>query len=411
MVSQQQENNANQLDVLGNIYNNIKQGVDMGKTLIMLQGSARSGKTRNTIIYIVLQCLNEVTKASIVRQSLPVIKRSVLEDFKIVMRQIGQWDDRRFNKTECIYQFSNGSVVEFFSADDEQKLRGPYRDILYVNEANEISYYAFSMLRQRTYRYSIVDYNPSFTEEHWLFPLMSDERSYHFISTYRDNVFLPQPVIDEIESYQRTNPALWQIFGKGEFAIVDGLVFPKENWNTIPNEAYPIWKKEEVIGLDWGFTNDPSTAVGVIIVDDEIYIRQIYYEYGLLTKDIANRLQEYDSNYKYCDIDNRLVTELEMNGVTLLYPTKKNGDSILSGIRIMNQKRIHITESSTDVIKEFRNYVYKKDRQGNTMYDQTPIDRFNHCIDAIRYCVLAEFSNAQDDDDTPLTKEDLNIFV
>lgn len=339
-----------------------------------------SGKTRNTMIFIVLQCLNEVTKVSVVRQSLPVIKRSVLEDFKIVMRQIGQWDDRRFNKTESIYQFPNGSVIEFFSADDNQKLRGPYRDILYVNEANEISYDSFSALRQRTYKYTIVDYNPSFTEEHWLFPLMSDKRSFHFISTFRDNIFLPKAVVEEIESYQTTNPALWQIFGLGQFAIVDGLVFPKENWDIIPNESYPSWKKEEVIGLDWGFVTDPSTAVGVIILGDDIYVREIYYEYGLLTKDIADRLEPYSGNYKYCDIDNRLITELEMNGVTLLYPTKKNGESILSGIRIMNQKHIHITESSTDIIKEFRNYVYKKDRQGNTMYDQNPVGKFDHCF-------------------------------
>lgn len=406
-----QNTNSPQISVLGNIYNNIKKGIDMGKTLIMLQGSARSGKTRNTMIFIVLQCLNEVAKVSIVRQSLPVIKRSVLEDFKIVMRQIGQWDDRRFNKTESIYQFPNGSVLEFFSADDEQKLRGPYRDILYVNEANEISHYAFSMLRQRTYKYTIVDYNPSFTEEHWLFPLMSDERSFHFISTFRDNIFLPKAVVEEIESYQTTNPALWQIFGLGQFAIVDGLVFPKENWDIIPNESYPSWKKEEVIGLDWGFVTDPSTAVGVIILGDDIYVREIYYEYGLLTKDIAGRLEPYSGNYKYCDIDNRLVTELEMNGVTLLYPTKKNSESILSGIRIMNQKHIHITESSTDIIKEFRNYVYKKDRQGNTMYDQNPVGKFDHGVDALRYAVLAEFANAKDDEDIPLSKEALGLFI
>lgn len=684
-------NKTTTIQVLGNIYNNILKGVELGKTLIMLQGSARAGKTYNTMIYIIQVCLSTVVKVSIVRQSLPVIKRSVLEDFKDIMLKMGIFEDKRLNKTECKYYFANGSVLEFFSADDEQKLRGSYRDILYINEANEISFYAFSMLRQRTYKYTIVDYNPSFTEEHWLYPLMSDKRSYHFISTFMDNVFLPEPAREEILSYKETNPALWQIFGLGEFAIVDGLVFPKENWDIIANEEYPSWKKEEVLGLDWGFTCftgdtmittiegdmpikdvkvgnlvltregyrrvnavldkgikkahkktfitdkgaftfvatdnhkfysngkwkkygeltekdnlymlsslterysrdtqvgntqttilrngkkmgsikqndfieqfgntitelyqmdmtsiiktatlsttilviyswlrivsivkfidnllniiksiqsieekykyqriigrlgemfgkiacklsirsangaekilyrlmytkdfaakntiingninrlqtllkqvvafaeklscktnisnknavqtnvhtkccgiqeiidngyenvrvydlsidgcheyfangvlvhncDPSTAVGVIIIGDDIYVRQIYYEYGLQTQDIAERLSPYSSNYKYCDIDNRLITELEMNGVTLLNPTKKNGDSILSGIRIMNQKHIHITESSTDVIKEFKNYVYKKDRNGVTMYDKNPVGKFDHCF-------------------------------
>lgn len=501
-------NKTTTIQVLGNIYNNILKGVELGKTLIMLQGSARAGKTYNTMIYIIQVCLSTVVKVSIVRQSLPVIKRSVLEDFKDIMLKMGIFEDKRLNKTECKYYFANGSVLEFFSADDEQKLRGSYRDILYINEANEISFYAFSMLRQRTYKYTIVDYNPSFTEEHWLYPLMSDKRSYHFISTFMDNVFLPEPAREEILSYKETNPALWQIFGLGEFAIVDGLVFPKENWDIIANDEYPSWKKEEVLGLDWGFTCfsgdtmittidgdipikdvkvgnlvltregyrrvnavldkgikkahkktfitdkgaftfvatdnhkfysngkwkkygeltkkdnlylqnelciiqeiidngyenvsvydlsidgcheyfangvlvhncDPSTAVGVIIIGDDIYVRQIYYEYGLQTQDIAERLSPYSSNYKYCDIDNRLITELEMNGVTLLNPTKKNGDSILSGIRIMNQKHIHITESSTDVIKEFKNYVYKKDRNGVTMYDKNPVGKFDHCF-------------------------------
>lgn len=373
-------NKTTTIQVLGNIYNNIIKGVELGKTLIMLQGSARAGKTYNTMIYIIQVCLSTVVKVSIVRQSLPVIKRSVLEDFKDIMLKMCIFEEKRLNKTECKYYFANGSVMEFFSADDEQKLRGSYRDILYINEANEISFYAFSMLRQRTYKYTIVDYNPSFTEEHWLYPLMSDKRSYHFISTFMDNVFLPEPAREEILSYKETNPALWQIFGLGEFAIVDGLVFPKENWDTIANDEYPSWKKEEVLGLDWGFSQDPSTAVGVIIIGDDIYVRQIYYEYGLQTQDIAERLSPYSSNYKYCDIDNRLITELEMNGVTLLNPTKKNGDSILSGIRIMNQKHIHITESSTDVIKEFKNYVYKKDRNGVTMYDKNPVGKFDHCF-------------------------------
>lgn len=404
-------NKTTTIQVLGNIYNNILKGVELGKTLIMLQGSARAGKTYNTMIYIGQVCLSTVVKVSIVRQSLPVIKRSVLEDFKDIMLKMGIFEEKRLNKTECKYYFANGSVIEFFSADDEQKLRGSYRDILYINEANEISFYAFSMLRQRTYKYTIVDYNPSFTEEHWLYPLMSDKRSYHFISTFMDNVFLPEPAREEILSYKETNPALWQIFGLGEFAIVDGLVFPKENWDTISNDEYPSWKKEEVLGLDWGFSQDPSTAVGVIIIGDDIYVRQIYYEYGLQTQDIAERLSPYSSNYKYCDIDNRLITELEMNGVTLLNPTKKNGDSILSGIRIMNQKHIHITESSTDVIKEFKNYVYKKDRNGVTMYDKNPVGKFDHCVDAIRYAVLAEFTNTGIEEDIPLTKESLNLFI
>lgn len=429
----EQKQNSVQVDILGNIYNNIRKGLAMGKDLIMLQGSARSGKTYNTLIYIILECLQnpirerkvkdpvsgriltkkEPLRVSIVRNSLPVIKRSVYEDFKTIMINMGQWEDRRMNRTDYIYTFPNGATIEFFSAEDEQKLRGPWRHILYINEANEIYYYSFSMLRQRTYEYTIVDYNPSFTEEHWLFPLMKDERSYHFISTYKDNIFLPAPAIREIESYQTTNPALWQIFGKGEFAIVEGLVFPKENWDIIEDDAYPTWLGEEIIGIDWGFTNDPTTFVGVIINGEDIYARELHYQMGMKTKDIAEALEPYAGNYKYCDIDNRLVSELEDAGIPLLTMTKKNSESIMSGIRLMNQRKIHVTNSSNDLIKELKNYVYKKDRHETFQTNVRPIDKFNHCIDALRYVVYAECGGINNDEnrERELSKEDLGIFM
>lgn len=534
-----------------------------------------SGKTYNTLIYIILECLQnpirerkvkdpvsgriltkkEPLRVSIVRKTLPVIKRSVYEDFKTIMINMGQWEDRRMNRTDYIYTFPNGATIEFFSAEDEQKLRGPWRHILYINEANEIYYYSFSMLRQRTYEYTIVDYNPSFTEEHWLFPLMKDERSYHFISTYKDNIFLPAPAIREIESYQTTNPALWQIFGKGEFAIVEGLVFPKENWDIIEDDAYPTWLGEEIIGIDWGFTClvgstlisttkgykridqievgdmvynsngenkvlkvhkngtqevwdfeirtncgnifisatpthkikvfpnypgtshyysedctiselepldcvmldngrgynnkayileiivhkkhqaevfdltienkheyfannilvhncDPTTFVGVIINGEDIYARELHYQMGMKTKDIAEALEPYAGNYKYCDIDNRLVSELEDAGIPLLTMTKKNSESIMSGIRLMNQRKIHITNSSNDLIKELKNYVYKKDRHETYQTNVRPIDKFNHCIDALRYVVYAECGGINNDEnrERELSKEDLGIY-
>lgn len=379
MTDNKKQNTA-QIDVLGNIYNNILKGLSLGKTLIMAQGSARSGKSRNIVIFLCLRCLEKTTKVSVVRQSLPTIKRSILEDFKIVMQQMGQWEDRRFNKTDFVYYFPNGSIMEFFSAEDEQKLRGPSRDILYANEANEISYYAFSNLRMRTYEFCIVDYNPTFTEEHWLFPLMTDERTYYFKSTFMDNMFLPQAARDEILSYKETNPALWKIYGEGEFAIIDGLVFPKENWDIIPDDDFPTWLGEEFLGLDWGFVKDPTVCVGVIVNDTDIYVREYFREVGLKTKDIAKMLEPYKDLYKYCDIDNRLVSELEDAGIPLLTMTHKNSESIMSGIRLMNQRHIHITASSTDTIKEFRNYVYKKDRQDVYQTNLRPIDKFNHCF-------------------------------
>lgn len=420
------------LNILANIYDNIQRGLALGKTLLMLQGSARSGKTYNTMIFIILECLqhpvrerevidpeslkkikiNEPLKVSVVRESLPVIKRSVYNDFKTIMMQIGEWDDRCMNKTDYIYSFKNGATIEFFSAEDEQKLRGPWRHILYINEANEINFYSFSMLRQRTYEYVIVDYNPSFTEEHWLFPLMTDERTYHFISTYKDNIFLPEAAVQEIESYKETNPALWQIFGCGKFAIVDGLVFPKENWDIISDDDFPTWSNEGFLGIDWGYDPDPTVALRVIIEGDDVYVHEVLRETKLLSKDIADKLRPYRGLIKYCDIDKRLVAELDMAGIPLLNKTIKNGESILTGIRLLNMRKIHITASSTDLIKEFKNYVYKKDRGGTYMTDENPVDKFSHGPDALRYVILAEFSETYASrNEREITKADLGIFM
>lgn len=419
------------INVLENIWSNIKKGVELGKTLIMLQGSARSGKTFNTLIYIIVECLSnpvrhrkildpvsmkhieldEPLRVSIVRQSLPVIKRSVYRDFKDIMMSMGQWNDRCMNKTDWTYTFPNGAMVEFFSADDEQKLRGPSRHILYINEANEISYYSFSMLRMRTYEYVIADYNPTFTEDHWLFPLIKDNRTYHFISTYRDNIFLPKAAVEEIESYKETNPGMWEVFGLGKFAIIEGLVFPRENWDIIPDEDFPSWAHEGYIGLDWGFDPDPTVALHVIIEGDDVYVKEVLRETKLLSKDIAKELEPYRGIIKHCDIDKRLVAELDMAGIPLLNKTLKNGESILTGIHLINQRKIHITESSTDLIKEFRNYVYKKGPGDQYLTDENPIDKFSHGPDALRYVMLAEFGESYTKPEKELTKADLGLFM
>lgn len=422
-----------QINILANIYNNIQRGLELEKTLIMAQGSGRSGKTYNILETLALECLQhpirertiidptthktmilqEPLLVSVVRKSLPVLKRSAYRDFKTIMISMGVWNDRRMNKTDWIYTFETGAQMEFFSADDEQKLRGPSRHILYVNEANEIEEYAFSQLRMRTYEYAIVDYNPSFTPEHWLFPLIKDSRTYHFISTYKENIFLPQAAIDEIESYKETHPALWKIYGEGQFAVIDGLVFPEDNWDIIPDDEYPDYKVEEELGIDWGFFPDPTVCIGVCILGNDIYLKEHFREYELKSGDIAQLLnhERLRGKNKHCDIDKRLVAELEAAGVTLLFPTKKNGNTILTGIRLMNQRRIHICASSTDLIKEFRNYCYKKDRHDEVQTNVEPIDKFNHGIDAARYVILDRFEDSYMGENRPVTKRDLNLFM
>lgn len=360
-----------------------------------------SGKTRNTMIFLILCCQKKPNlHVSVVRASLPALKRSVYrDDFVEVMTQMGQFELNRMNKTEMTYTFQNGSIMEFFATngpEGAQKVRGPGRDILFCNEANEIEEENFKQLRMRTRMFSIIDFNPSFTEEHWIYRILNDERTFYFKSTFADNIFLPDPIKEEILSYKTTNPALWRIFGEGEFAIIEGLVFDKNSWDTCKLEDIPIDIKESRIGIDFGYSTDPTAAVRVwtktIHGERHMWVHQLLYDRGLKTKQIAARMKPWNEIPKFCEnADPRLIDELEDEGMTMMYKTKKYPGSLIVGIQKMQGYHIHITKQSTELMKEMRNYCFQKDRHDN--YLNVPIDKFNHAIDALRYAVTDDRLN------------------
>ncbi len=227
------------------------QAFDLGYTTVSEQGSARSSKTYSNVQWLINRCINHPnTTVSIVRKTLNALKRSVYRDFEDIMNDWGLWSDRQMNKSDYIYRFPNGSWIEFFSCDNEQKMRGPKRQILFVNEANDLNYIEWQQLQMRTTQFTILDYNPSFSEEHWINQVNEEKKTFHFISTYKDNPFLEQKIIDEIESLQWKNKSLWQIYGLGQRAVVEGLVFPEfKIVDYIPREA----ERRRYIGIDFGY--------------------------------------------------------------------------------------------------------------------------------------------------------------
>lgn len=363
----------------------ITEAVSNGFTTISEQGSSRSGKTYNTLLWLIGFVVNNplfVYKVSVVRATLPALKGSVLEDFKAILKRMNRWKEQSFNKTDLIYTFDNGSTFEFFSSDNEQKLRGRKRDILFVNEANEITQIMWQQLKMRTTMFAIIDYNPSFSDDHWICSVNQEEKTYHFITTFEDNIQnLEQPVIDEIKSLKYKNPTLWQIYGEGKQAIVDGLVFP--NFETIAD--IPAQIDKTFIGIDYGYTNDPTAIVEVGIEGENIYIREIAYKTHLMTNEIAQILKKQGKKVISESADPRMIDELARDGVNIV-PVQKYKGSIEAGIAKMQTMKIHVTKDSTNVIKEFKNYTYEKNREGK--YLNTPIDMFNHAIDATRYVIL-----------------------
>lgn len=359
-----------------------------GYDVISEQGSSRSGKTFNTLLWIlayVYAYWDKKITISIVRATLPALKGSVLVDFKEIL---GDTFDRHFNKTELIYTFSNGTTIEFFSCDSEQKLRGRKRDILYCNEANELTYEMWQQLKLRTTKLAIIDYNPSFSDEHWICDINKDRRTYHFITTYKDNINplndesnLPKTIVQEIESLREKNPTLWRIYGEGLQAVVDGLVFPTyELIDEIPTQV-----DRRYIGIDYGYTNDPTAIVEVAYEGDNLYLREVAYQTHLMTNEIAHILKGEGLSVISESADPRMVAELARSGVNIRAVNKYKG-SIEAGIAKMQTMKIHITKDSYNIIKELKNYTYQKNREGRFL--NTPIDSFNHGIDAVRYVVL-----------------------
>lgn len=370
------------------VYSELQQAVSAGYTTVSEQGGSRSGKTVNTIIWLIVYCLSHPgTRLSIVRKTFPSIKGSVFIDFRESLIKMERWNEKALNKNDFIYQFPNGSWVEFFSCDSEQKLRGRKRDILFVNEANELSPLEWQQLKMRTTKFSVIDYNPSITDEHWISGVNKDPRTYHFITTYKDNPFLEQTIIDEIESLRFKNKSLWQVYGLGLQAAIEGLIFTNvELIDEIPEYA----KKKHWRGMDFGYSLDPTAIEDVYYFDDCLYIDEICYQTGMLSSDIIRVLKEHDGSVETISesADPRLIQEIYRGGVNI-HPVQKYSGSILAGITKMQEfRRIYITKRSLNVIKEYRNYVWAQDKEGKWL--QQPIDGWDHAIDGCRYVVISK---------------------
>lgn len=366
------------------VYSELDNAIKAGYTTVSAQGSSRSSKTYNILIWLIIYCLQHPgTRLSIVRSTLPALKGSVFIDFKEILIKMGIFDEGALNKTDFIYHFSNGSWVEFFSTDSEQKIRGRKRDILYCNEANELKFIEWQQLKMRTTRFSIVDYNPSFSEEHWLCDLNKEKRTYHFISTYLDNPFLEQTIVDEIESLSDKNKSLWQIYGLGLQAQIEGLIFKDI---TLIDEIDPYIKKRGK-GMDFGFTNDPTAIIDCVLDGSNLYLDEQCYKTKMLTGDIIEELKGCEQRIMSESADPRLIQEIANAGI-LIYPVEKGAGSIMAGITYMLGLKIHVTKRSYNLLKEFKNYTYLQDKDGRWI--NQPIDKYNHGIDAVRYWILGE---------------------
>lgn len=385
--------------------NTLQYALSQGYTLISEQGASRSGKTYNTMIFLIQYLQNNPkTVLNVVRATMPALRSSVYEDFVEIMQRLGYWNTNNLRQSPLlVYTFGNGSKVLFTAAADQQKLRGQRRDVLFVNEANELKFKEWQQLKMRTRRFSIIDYNPSFSDEHWICKVNRDPRTYHFITTYRDNKFLEEEIVKEIESLKTTNPSLWRIYGLGLQSLVEGCIFSR--YEEV--KEFPDYIKRQYIGMDFGYTNDPTAIVRVGILGDKLYLDEIVYRTKMVADDIIKELKKNCIEDKIISesADPRLIDEIHRAGLNI-HPVKKYPGSVDAGIAKMQEFKLCVTRNSSNIMKEIKNYTWQKDKEDKWI--NKPIDAFNHAIDAIRYVILMEVLGG---DRVPLNKKKLFRYI
>ncbi len=301
-----------------------------------------------------------------------------MRDFFNIMESHQYFKDDRWNATDKIYTFETGSQIEFFSADQPSKVRGPRRDRLFLNEANNVPYEAFDQLEVRTKDFVILDWNP--TTEFWFYdqvqPLRDDVD--HLILTYLDNEGLDPQIVRSIEQ-RKNNKAWWQVYGLGQLGEVETRIFT--GWqilDEIPHEA-----RLERYGMDFGYSNDPTAIVAIYYYNGGYIWDEIAFEKGLSNKNIADILKNVKRSVVIADsAEPKSIDEIKSYGITIL-PANKGQGSVLQGIQKVQQQQISVTKRSVNIIKEYRNYVWITDKDGRIINE--PIDMNNHAMDAGRY--------------------------
>ena len=361
--------------------------VDSDKKIIINQGGTRSGKTFNILLYIIFYyCLNNSNKTiTICRKTYPALRATVLRDFINILREHNLYNEDNHNKSSSEYNLF-GNLIEFISLDQPVKVRGRKRHLLFINEANELFWEDWQQLLFRTSDKIILDYNPS-EEYHWIYDKIIPREDANFLkTTYKDNPFLEQSLIDEIERLKYTDEQYWQIYGLGEKGISKATIFNYVECNLVPFEAEVV-----SFGMDFGFTNDPTALVKVSKLDNNLYIEELLYRTMMTTGDIHNFLKgKVKREPIYADSSEpRIIEELRRMGWSIR-ASLKGRDSVNAGIDLLKRFKIHIHKDSTNAIQEFRNYKWLEDKTGKLT--NKPEDKNNHIADAVRYATYSILS-------------------
>ncbi len=358
-----------------------KKIAQLQKRIRAVQGGTSASKTVSILLLLIHAAQSDKTPTltSGVSESFPHLKRGAMRDFLSIMEQHRYFKDKNWNKSDFIYTFETGSKIEFFSADQPSKTRGPRRDRLFLNECNNIPYEAFDQLEVRTKEYVYLDWNP--TTEFWFYDKVQPRNDVdHLIITYRDNEALDESIVRSIEQ-RKSNKAWWQVYGEGQLGEIETRIY--KGWRIIddvPHEA-----RLERYGLDFGYSNDPTAIVAIYYLNGEYIWDEIAYQKGLSNKMIADILLQQPKARVIADsAEPKSIDELKSYKLSVA-PANKGPGSVLQGIQNVQQQWISVTKRSVNIIKEYRNYVWLTDKDGRILNE--PVDIYNHAMDAGRYAM------------------------
>ena len=326
----------------------------------------------------------EKVTISVVSPSLPHLKRGARRDILQILENAGIYTDEQFNKTDNVYHYPNGSYIEFFGAEDSGKVRGPGRDILYINEANLLPFNIYQQLALRTKQTIFLDFNPV-DEASWVYDVADKEGNILIHSTYKNNPFLPKEQVAEIESLKDADENLWKVFGLGERGKSQEIIYTHWKYGNFPKDC------EVVYGLDFGFSV-PTALVKVGFKDGQTYAQEMLYETRMTTSDLIERLKTLNikrSDEIFCDAaEPKTIEEVIRAG----FNAKPADKDVYAGIQKVKSMPLNISQDSTNLIKEIKSYKWKTDKDGKVHPDESPVKLNDHIIDALRYAVFTKLN-------------------
>jgi phage terminase large subunit len=350
------------------------------KRIRIIQGGTSASKTISILLYLIAYAQTDKTPTltSIVSESIPHLKRGAMRDFKKILQAHKYWNDKNWNVQDSTYTFENGSQIEFFSTDNGDKLRGARRDRTFINEANNNTFDAFEQLEVRTKEFVIIDYNP--TIEFWAMTDVIGRRDDvdYIILTYMDNEACPPEIVASIEQ-RKERKGWWQVYGLGQLGEVEGKIY--KDWQIL--DGVPHESRLERYGLDYGYSNDPTAIVAIYRWNNAFILDEVCYQKGLSNRQIATILQnQVDAIVVPDSAEPKSNDELVSYGINIVIANKGAG-SVKQGIQYVQDQRIFVTKRSVNIIREYRNYLWKTDKNGKILNE--PEHQFSHSMDAIRY--------------------------